>query len=139
MDNGSSLSVSMFEVGGTEIKQGIKGFIYGERGVWRPGDTIHLSFMLEDKLNKLPKTHPVVMEFYDPIGKLYDKKVTSLHKEGLYYFKLNTLLASFTGVWRVKAMVGNSTFYKPLKIETIKPNRLKLILTLIKYKPPINP
>ena len=126
VDNGSSLSVSMFEVGGTEIKQGIKGFIYGERGVWRPGDTIHLSFMLEDKLNKLPKTHPVVMELYDPLGKLYDKKVTSLHKEGLYYFKLNTLPNDITGVWRAKVMVGNSTFYKPLKIETIKPNRLKI-------------
>lgn len=126
VDNGSALSVSLFEVGGKDIKKGIKGFMYGERGVWRPGDTVHLSFMLEDKLNVLPETHPVVLELIDPQGKLYDKRVTSKGVNGLYYFKLHTLPSDLTGVWQVKVMVGNSTFYKALKLETIKPNRLKI-------------
>ena len=48
-----------FEVQGKIKKGSIDGFIYGDRGVWRPGDTIFLSFMLEDKENNLPKNHPV--------------------------------------------------------------------------------
>ena len=31
----NSLSLSRFDVEGTEAQKGLKGFIYGERGVWR--------------------------------------------------------------------------------------------------------
>lgn len=126
VDNGSALSVSLYEVGGTEVTKGIKGFIYGERGVWRPGDTLHLSFMLEDKQKALPTTHPVVLELYDPQGKLYDKRVSTKGTSGLYYFKLHTAQGDPTGIWRAKVMVGNSTFHKSLKIEAIKPNRIRI-------------
>ena len=47
--DGEEQSVSRFDVGGKEIQKGLKGFIYGERGVWRPGDTLHISFILEDR------------------------------------------------------------------------------------------
>ncbi|MCE9538570.1 MAG: hypothetical protein K8R85_05050, partial [Bacteroidetes bacterium] len=49
LDDGSALSLSAFDISGEQIQKGIKGFIYGERGVWRPGDTLFLSFILEDK------------------------------------------------------------------------------------------
>ena len=56
LDDGSSLSVSEFDVHGDAIDKGLKGLIYGERGVWRPGDSLYLSFMLQDLQKKLPKT-----------------------------------------------------------------------------------
>ena len=40
LDDGNSLSLSMFNVSGQQLKKGVKGFIYGERGVWRPGDYV---------------------------------------------------------------------------------------------------
>lgn len=128
VDNGSALSMSLFEVGGQKIEKGVKGFLYGERGVWRPGDTIFLSFMLEDQQKSLPKAHPVVMELFDPLGKLYDRKVVTKGVEGLYSFKLQTATDAITGMWQAKATVGNSSYTKSLKIETIKPNRLKIDL-----------
>ncbi len=126
VDNGSALSMSLFEVGGSKVEAGVKGFLYGERGVWRPGDTIFLSFILEDKQEVIPDNHPVVLELYDPMGKLYDRKVKTKGVEGHYAFKLKTNSEDLTGVWRAKAIVGNSVFRKNLKIETIKPNRLKI-------------
>tara|TARA_R110001592_G_scaffold307299_3_gene581090 strand:+ start:128293 stop:133821 length:5529 start_codon:yes stop_codon:yes gene_type:complete len=128
VDNGSALEVSLYEIGGKKIEKGVKGFLYGERGVWRPGDTIHLSFMLEDKENTLPENHPVVVELFDPQGKLYDKKVSTVGVEGLYAFALKTNSKDKTGQWQVKATVGNSTFHKSLKIETVKPNRINIEL-----------
>ncbi|HTD42136.1 MAG TPA: hypothetical protein VK671_16015, partial [Mucilaginibacter sp.] len=68
LDDGSSLPLSRFNVSGDEIQSGLKGFIYGERGVWRPGDSIFLSFILEDKLKTLPADHPVEFELYNPDG-----------------------------------------------------------------------
>ena len=37
LEDGNSLALSRFDVSGEEVKNGIKGFIFGERGVWRPG------------------------------------------------------------------------------------------------------
>ena len=42
------LETSQFDVGGETVQKGLKGVLYGERGVWRPGDDIHLTFVLQD-------------------------------------------------------------------------------------------
>ena len=55
LDDGSSLSLSKFDVSGKIVEKGIKGFIYGERGVWRPGDTLYVMFILEDEENIIPE------------------------------------------------------------------------------------
>ncbi|MCP4456735.1 MAG: hypothetical protein GY816_01710 [Cytophagales bacterium] len=130
LDDGASLSMSNFDVSGERVRAGLKGFIYGERGVWRPGDNIFLSFMLEDKGNKLPDNHPVILEFRDPMNNLSDKQVKTSGTKGLYSFKLKTEQEDMTGNWQALVTVGNTTFNKTIKIETIKPNRLKINLEL---------
>src|SRR5690606_36588255 len=50
MYDGESLSLSNFDIGGEHVSRGLKGFLYGERGVWRPGDSLFMTFILEDKL-----------------------------------------------------------------------------------------
>ena len=128
LDDGSALSLSMFDIGGQKFKKGVKGFVFGERGVWRPGDSIFLSFILEDKNKVIPKNHPVVMELYTPQNQLYERiiKITSLN--GFYDFRTATSKDAPTGNWRAKIKLGGSVFEKVLKIEAIKPNRLKIDL-----------
>ena len=77
LNDGNSLSLSKFDVAGNYLQRGLKGYIYGERGVWRPGDSLYLTFMLNDLSNKLPKGHPVKMEVTDANGKLVYKKITT--------------------------------------------------------------
>ncbi|MES2829406.1 MAG: MG2 domain-containing protein [Bacteroidota bacterium] len=126
MDDGSSLPLSRFDVGGDIVQNGLKGFIYGERGVWRPGDSLYLSFMLEDKLNKLPKSYPVTFEFYTPQGQLNKRLISGNPLNGFYLFKTSTERTSPTGNWLVKVKAGGSTFTKTVKIETVMPNRIKI-------------
>ena len=64
------LALSHFDVGGEITQKGVKGIVYGERGVWRPGDTLHLTFALFDRDEVLPEGHPVLMELYSPQGQL---------------------------------------------------------------------
>ena len=128
LDDGSALSMSNFDVGGEKIQKGIKGFIYGERGVWRPGDTLHLDFMLEDRQQALPAEHPVVMEFYNPQGQMQTRTVSHSAVGGLYSFQVSTPDDAPTGNWSAKVSVGSASFRKPIKIETVKPNRLKVKL-----------
>ncbi|WP_304140323.1 alpha-2-macroglobulin [Mesoflavibacter zeaxanthinifaciens] len=126
LNDGNSLSLSKFDVSGTTLQRGLKGYIYGESGVWRPGDTIHLSFMLNDVANKLPKGHPVKLEITDPNGKLAFKKVKSNGLNNVYTFAVPTATEDKTGNWNAKITVGGASFYKGLKVETVKPNRLKI-------------
>lgn len=128
LNDGSSLSLSKFDVSGVKTQKGIKGFIYGERGVWRPGDSIHLNFVLNDNENKLPEDHPVKLEVRDPDGKLIYKKVSREHTNRFYAFPFTTATENTTGVYRAVVSVGGAKFYKSLKVETIKPNRLKINL-----------
>jgi len=128
LDGGSSLSLSQFDVSGTATQKGLKGFIYGERGVWRPGDDIHLCFILDDREKTLPENHPVVLGFKDPQGKTRQKLVKTKGSDGIYYFKLSTEDDDPTGNWNATITVGGVNFYKSLRIETVKPNRLKIKL-----------
>ncbi len=126
LNDGNSLSLSKFDVSGNQLQRGLKGYIYGERGVWRPGDTLFLTFMLNDAANKLPKGHPVKMEVSDPYGKLIYKNVTSDDLNNLYSFPVATSSEGKTGNYNAKVSVGGAQFYKSLKVETVKPNRLKI-------------
>ncbi|MBU2951551.1 hypothetical protein KO493_12665 [Tamlana agarivorans] len=126
LNDGNALSVSKFDVNGAKLKRGLKGFIYGERGVWRPGDTLHLSFMLNDKNNKLPENHPVKLEVFEPAGSLYFSAVNTHGLNNFYKFLVPTNSDSYTGSWMAKVSVGGAVFTKKLRIEFIKPNRLKI-------------
>ena len=128
LDDGSALSLSMFDIGGQKTQKGFKGFIYGERGVWRPGDSIFLSFFIEDKNKVLPKNHPVVFELFTPQHQLNKKTVKTTSLNGFYDFRTATSKDAPTGNWIAKIKLGGSVFSKTLKIETIKPNRLKINL-----------
>ncbi|GAA4276598.1 alpha-2-macroglobulin family protein [Aquimarina mytili] len=126
LNDGNSLSVSKFDVSGVHLQKGMKGFIYGERGVWRPGDTLFLSFMLNDNANKLPNGHPVKFELRDPYGKVTHQETKTKGVNNFYKFVVNTSEEAPTGNWNANVIVGGASFTKALKIETIKPNRLKI-------------
>jgi len=128
VDDGSQLSLSKFDVSGAEIKNGIKGFIFGERGVWRPGDSLFLGFIVEDKDKRLPADHPIEMELYSPRGQLYKKMVSTNAADGFNVFRTATNPEAPTGNWTCKMKIGGAVFEKRLKIETVMPNRLKIDL-----------
>ena len=130
--DGEEQSVSRFDVGGKDIQKGLKGFIYGERGVWRPGDTLHISFILEDREKRIPDKHPVALEIYNPRGQFYTKMISTQGMNGFYTFDIPTQATDPTGLWNAYIKVGGTTFHKGLRIETIKPNRLKINLALPK-------
>ena len=128
--SGDENPVSRFDVGGTTLDKGLKGFIYGERGVWRPGDTLHITLLLQDKDKVVPENHPAVMELYTPQGQFYRKQICSNAKDGFYTYHVPTMADDPTGLWNAYFKVGGATFHKGLRIESLKPNRLKINLDL---------
>ncbi|HRZ88155.1 MAG TPA: MG2 domain-containing protein, partial [Spirochaetia bacterium] len=126
LDPGSALAVSHFDAGGTASESGVKGFLYGERGVWRPGDEMHLTFLLLDRLKTLPAGHPVRFELENPMGKTVQTSVLSEGTDGFYPFKARTAEDAPTGTYLARVTVGDRIFTRNVKVETIVPNRLKI-------------
>ena len=124
----SSLSYSRFDTKGASPSNGINGFIYGDRGVWRPGDTLFLTLIAMDVNDKLPEKHPATLKLYNPKGKLMVEKTLATSKNGFYTFKPVTSSDDLTGVWRAEFKVGGSQFSKRIRVENLKPNRLKILL-----------
>jgi len=131
---GTALPVSHFDVGGEKVAAGLKGHIYGERGVWRPGDDIFLTFALQDADKSLPANHPVTLELRNPQSQLVQTLTSAAPVGSFYAFAMKTAPEAPTGDWTVKAILGGATFSRTLKVETVMPNRLKIELDLGKGK-----
>jgi alpha-2-macroglobulin len=127
---GLALPTSHFDVGGERVVEGVKGTLYAERGVWRPGDDIYLTLVVQgqSKEKNLPTNHPVKLELYDPRNQLSQTVVNTTPVDGFYSFTLKTAEDSPTGEWVAKATFGGVTFSKALRVETVMPNRLKMEL-----------
>lgn len=128
LEPGNALAVSHFDISGDSPAAGIKGFIYGERGVWRPGDPIYLTFLLHDPNQILPANHPVIFELEDPLGRIVTSQTFTRSVNGFYPIQTATNEDAPTGTWISRVKVGGATFTKPLKIEMVMPNRLKMTL-----------
>ena len=131
MDEGRVRPVDRFDVSGETVRKGLKGFVFGERGVWRPGDSLFISFMpLVDQSGSLPPNHPVGFELIDPRGRLVDRQVLTHSENRLYTFRTKTDEDAVTGFWTARVTMGGVVFNRSLRIETIRPNRLKVDLNI---------
>jgi alpha-2-macroglobulin len=131
MDEGRVRPVDRFDVSGETVRKGLKGFVFGERGVWRPGDSLFISFMpLVDRQGSLPPNHPVGFELLDPRGRLVDRQVLTHSDNRLYTFRTKTGEDAVTGFWMARVTMGGVVFNRQLRIETIRPNRLKVDLDI---------
>lgn len=132
MRDQDALNISHFDVGGERDEIDVQGYIYGERDVWRPGDTVHLVFVLRDTKDSLPDNHPVNFEVRDPRGTKLYATTSTMGLDGMYYFPFETAPDAPTGSYQVLVEVGGHRFERAVRIETVIPNRLKIEMSLDK-------
>lgn len=125
LQEGYSLPISKFDVGGETRQDGLRCFIFGERGVWRPGDTIFMHAIVDSEQD-LPVNYPVKYKFLDPLGKPVISGSLIKRVGNMFALPLVTAQDASTGDWTLRLEVGTALFYKKIKVEAIKPNRLKI-------------
>jgi uncharacterized protein YfaS (alpha-2-macroglobulin family) len=125
VDEKAALQMGQFDVGGLAVQEGLKGHLFGERGVWRPGDSLYLSFILEDKQGRLPAGHPLSFELHDPQGRVV-RSLTRASGGAFYSFATATDPDAPTGDYMARVKAGPAVFEERLKIENVMPNRMKI-------------
>ncbi len=120
-----ALSLSTFQVEGKNWGSKSKLFFYGERDVWRPGDSIFLQCIYFDEKDNLPSKFPIKAQLKDPRGRVINEWTVTDHKLGLFDIRFNTDMNAPTGLWKMVVTIGNEKHNHPIRVETIRPNRLK--------------
>lgn len=128
LKDGSALSMSSFDVSGETPQNGIRAFLFTERDVRRPGDSIYVGVIVRDAGSGLPAGHPVHFELYNTKGQRIAEQVTTLNNKGFLTFTSVTSDDAETGNYRAQVRIGSATFTRIIKVETVKPNRLKIKL-----------
>lgn len=121
-----SLSTTMFETEGNFSKKGAKIFVYAERGVWRPGDTVFLGVMTHAREKNYFKDLPVQVELLNPNGNVVQRFYREYSENGLYAFPIVLPENANLGFWSVNVRSGPVTQNKSLRVDAIVPNRLKI-------------
>lgn len=125
LEEKAAMQMGQFDVGGLPVQEGLKGFLFGERGVWRPGDSLYLTFILQDKQGRMPAGHPVSFELHDPRGRMV-RSLTRASAGSFYTFATATDPDAPTGDYMARVKAGPAVFEERLKIENVVPNRLKI-------------
>ncbi len=122
-------SSSGFDIGGVyDSENSTKGFIYSERGVYRPGDSIHVSLIVRNKNNTFPQDHPANITVRDPDYNIIHQQTLVRSIDGFYVFGFNTDENAPTGNYSIEINAGGSYFSKNLKIETVVAEKLKVLV-----------
>ena len=129
--NTSALDLSEFAINGT-IPTKLNGYIFSNRDLFRPGETVPLSFLLKDYDGKPVDTRPVYLTITDPSGAKYKKYTVKPADNGYIEKKVWIPENAKTGKWRVVAHTSSNIYSSigqfEFNVEEFLPERIKLEL-----------
>lgn len=119
-------------VAGREAPGPIDAFVYTERGVYRPGETVELMALLRDNRGYAVDDLPLILTLIRPDEVEAARRVLSEDHGSGYHVSLPIAANARTGTWSVRAYtdpkaepVGRASF----QVEDFVPQRLELDLT----------
>ncbi len=105
--------------------------IFSDRGVYRPGDTAHVTAIVRDAKDKAPSDAlPIDVKLYDPKAKIVRKLTLPTNGGGV--IGLDQAFPAFadTGHWRVELSVADKTLGAyDIQVEEFVPERMKVTTT----------
>ena len=127
--NTTQYSTSRFDVGGKRKGESTYDiYLYGERSLYRPGETIHLAGIVRDYDWKLTNKMPIKLVLKSPDGKEYATSRTQLDEQGMFTTAFEVSSTSVTGSYLAEAYTGNDIYLgsKSFLIEEFMPDRIKV-------------
>jgi len=126
------VSTSDFDVTGRPtLLSGYEAFVYTDRGVYRPGDTVHAAAIVRGVGAEVPKSFPLRLEILGPDGRVFLDQTIREQDEGMVdvsvqiptYAKTGGYVANLYGAG--KQPIGATRF----SVEEFMPDRIKVTVT----------
>ncbi len=119
-------------VGGREVPVGLDAFVYTERGVYRTGETVHVTSLLRDARGIAAPSTPLTLVMERPDGVEYRRTLLQDGGLGGRAWDVPIVSSAMSGTWRVAAYtdpkrpaIGETTFL----VEDYVPDRIEFDLT----------
>ncbi len=131
----TKLNLSHADIGGDEyLRKGHEAFVYTERGVYRPGETVHLRAIVRGPDLSVPPAFPVRWQLERPDRIDWKSSVVTLDADGACAFDVELPADLPTGRWKahlqlpgdVREHFGAVSFL----VEDYMPDRIKASLSL---------
>jgi uncharacterized protein YfaS (alpha-2-macroglobulin family) len=123
------VETSQFDIGGAySNSSGYEAFIYGEREIYRPGETMHLNTVVRDYKWQPLKNAPVKVKLILPNGKEFSAKKGMLNSEGAFATDFILPASTVTGTYNVEVYSANDLLLnsKLISVEEFIPDRIKV-------------
>lgn len=125
----SSVETSRFDVGGKRTMGMIYDlFIYGDRNLYRPGDSVYVNAVVRSFAWETIQDIPVKFRVISPEGKDFLIKKAQLNKNGAAQIGFRVPESAITGSYMVEVLSGNDMMmgnYR-ISVEEFMPDRIKV-------------
>jgi uncharacterized protein YfaS (alpha-2-macroglobulin family) len=129
----TQVETSRFEVGGlTSNAAHYQAFMYGDRDLYRPGDTIYTNTVVRnDDWRTPPAGLPVKVRLLLPTGKEYVSLGERLNATGAVASRFILPASIMTGLYTLEVLTGNDVLLtsRQVSVEEFIPDRLKVTVT----------
>ncbi|RYY65194.1 MAG: alpha-2-macroglobulin family protein, partial [Chitinophagaceae bacterium] len=138
--SGTRVGTSRFDVGGKRLSvAGLDAFIWAERDIYRPGETVHFAMLLRDRAWKSPGELPLKYKFLFPNGKEFRNGLKSLNEGGMAEGAIELPTSAITGSYTLELYSSNDVLLatQTFNVEEFVPDRIKVSAKLDKsgYRP----
>ncbi|MCB2409588.1 alpha-2-macroglobulin [Hymenobacter lucidus] len=126
----SRVETSRFDVGGLQSNAArYQAFLYGDRDLYRPGDTIQTNTVVRTEGWQAPPAGlPVKIRLLLPTGKEYASLRKKLSADGAFESRFILPPAVMTGLYTLEVLTGNDVLLasRTVSVEEFIPDRLKI-------------
>ncbi|MFN8255160.1 MAG: MG2 domain-containing protein [Bacteroidales bacterium] len=127
--NRTQVGTSRYDIDGkTPNLAGYDAYIYGDRDIYRPGETMNISVILRDDDWNVPGQIPVQMRILAPNGKVFRTVKKTLNKFGSFETDVTIPVTAPTGSYTIEVLTSTGVYLnsKYLKVEEFVPDRIKV-------------
>ncbi|MGI4850939.1 MAG: alpha-2-macroglobulin family protein [Janthinobacterium lividum] len=118
-------------VKGRQVHNNLDVFVFTERGIYRPGETVSLTALIRDQNHKAIQNIPLTFKLKRPDGVEVASKVVQEQNAGSYTLEFPTQNSNTSGNWKIEAYIdpkGSSVSQTEFYLADFVPPRINFTL-----------
>jgi uncharacterized protein YfaS (alpha-2-macroglobulin family) len=123
------VETSRFEVDGKrDNASGFDAFVYGDRNIYRPGETVHFNAIIRKQTWDSPGEIPLKVRFLMPNGREYRTLRLTTNAQGAASADIPLETAAVTGSYQLEVLNANDALLasQPISVEEFMPDRIRV-------------
>ena len=127
----TEIETSKFDITGKNFNEaGLDAFIYGDREIYRPGETINLNTVIRNNNWETPSAIPIKIQVKQPNGKEISSLMTQSNLSGAISHSVKLERYALTGFYNIDVFTGNNVLIgsKSISVEDFMPDRIKVTI-----------